>query len=488
VTGHAAGGAGGSPAPPDRDSGVAERVLQVLAAIVTLAVFVTAAHDVSRAWDVWYYHLPFAARLAGILPRDVFVFHAANEARFDGLPLLGEMLQGAVWRVTGRLECANLVAFACVPLFAWFSHRRLGVAPHLTVLGLFAIPLVLAHASSCYVDLLANAATAIVVLLAIEAHATERRVGHRTLALAAVAAAVAANTKVLVQPIVLAGLAALAVRASRPRRVLLPLVAAAVTLAVVFAKPLENLVLHGNPFFPVRASILGLALPGVEDPYSSAPPWLASAPEPVRFVCSLLEIGVRPMTDSWRWTVDQWMPPGSTGPRMGGFFGAYVVLEVAFLVIVAVRQRSRVARMAAGCFAAFTALTAIMPQAHELRYYMAWMIVLVTLNRWLACREGAPLRWRVWLGATSAAALVVVILVSRGVYVLPTGSTFQEVLKADVDPKALAGIADGERVCVRREPWNLLWAAPLHPPRRYVVKEAEDPEDCAGYRPIDASP
>jgi hypothetical protein len=469
-------------------SRVVHRALQALAVVVSLAVFATAAHDVSRAWDVWYYHLPFAARLAGIVPRDVFLFRAANEARFEGLPLLGEMLQGAVWRVTGRLESANLVAFACVPVFAWFARRKLGVPLHLTALGLFAIPLVLAHASSCYVDLLANTAVAVVVLLAIEAHATKGRVGRGTLALAVLASAVAANTKVLVQPIVLAALVALAVRAGRPRRVLSVAVAWTAALVVIFATPLKNLAFHHNPFFPVRATILGLRLPGVEDAYSSSPPWLASAPEPVRFVCSLLELGVRPMTDSWRWTVDQWMPPASTGPRMGGFFGAYVVAELAFLVYVVARDKSRVARVAAASFAAFTALTAIMPQAHELRYYMSWMIVLVTVNRWLACREGTPVGWRTWLGATSGLALLVVIAVSRGVYVMPTGATFQEILATDVDPKALAGIAEGEHVCVRREPWNLLWAAPFHPPRRYVVTEAEEPEDCAGYRPIDASP
>ena len=476
---------------------VVDRVLQVTAALVFAGVLATALHDVSLAWDVWYYHLPFAARIAGIVPRDVFVFHAANEARLQGLPLLGELLEGTLWRVTGRVECANLVSFACVPALALFLRRRFGVPMHLSVLGLFAIPLVQTHASSCYVDLPANAALTVLVLYAIEAHTNDALVDGRTLAPALLAAIVAANTKLLVQPLVLVALAALAVRAAptfaralRTRgsrgRTTATLALAALATLLVFAWPLKNLVVHHNPSFPVRMSVLGLHLPGVEDPYSSSPIWLARAPGPVRFVCSLLEIGVRPLTDPWRWTVDQWMPPASSGPRMGGFFGAYVVAELSLLAWRVYRERSRVVRRAAAGFAVFTALVSIMPQAHELRYYMSWMMVLVATNLWLACacKQGAGADARI-LGVVSAVALAVVIVVSRGLFVYPSGMTFADVLRDKVDAAKLDAIGDGERVCVQRAPWNLVWASTFHPPRRYVVKEAEEAVECEGYRPID---
>ena len=63
--------------------------LRAFAALLFASAFVTAVHDASQAWDVGYYHLPFAARLAGILPADSFVFHPANVARFEGFTLLG---------------------------------------------------------------------------------------------------------------------------------------------------------------------------------------------------------------------------------------------------------------------------------------------------------------------------------------------------------------------------------------------------------------
>ena len=471
--------------------------LRAFAALVVLSTLATALHDVSQAWDSLYYHLPFAARLGGILPPDVFVFHPANAARFEGLPLLGERLQGLLWRATGRPECANLVAFASVPLFAWFLRRRFGVGPHLTVLALLAVPLVHTHATSAYVDLPANAALSVVVLLAIAAFASPAPVSAGTLVTAAVCAAIAANMKSLVHPIVALAIVALATRAlpaivrdlrrrDTRRRALVTLSAMALAMPIIFATPLVDLATHGNPYYPVRTSLAGHALPGVEDPYSSSPPWLAGAPRPVRFACSLLEVGVRPLSDEHRWTVDQWMPDDSTGNRMGGFFGAYVVVNLALLGWRVARDRSREARVAAAGFAVLSVVVSVMPQSHELRYYMCWMLVLVALNLWLACgaQSKVPIRDRE-LGAIAAVALAIVATVTRFAYVLPLGSSFDALVRAKVDARALGGVEEGERVCARHEPWNMLWASPFHPPRRYVVVEAEEAVDCAGVRPVD---
>jgi hypothetical protein len=466
-----------------------DRTLRLAAAVLVAAVFVASLHDVSQAWDVWYYHMPFAARLAGLVPTSAFTFHAANEARFAGFPLLAEAVQGLLWRVTGRPESANFVAFACVPLFAWFVRRRLDVPIHLTVLGILAVPLVMAHATSTYIDLPANTAAAVLVLLAIEAYAKPAPPAPHTLLLAGFAAAVAVNTKVLTQPLVLVALIALGCRAlpsllrDRAWRTLGVVVLAS---PVVFATPLKNLIAHRNPYFPVRFSLFGQVLPGPEEPYSFAPPWLAHAPQPVRFACSVLELGIRPFSDPRRWTVDQWMPPESTGCRLGGFFGAYVIVLLVVLAWRVLRERDRVARAAGLGFAGLTAIVALMPQSHELRYYMVWMLVLVAVNLWLACREHAtsvPLG-KTGLGVVSLAALVIVLGVTRGAYAYPSGASFAELLREKVDAKALAETRDGERICVQREPYNLLWAAPFHPPRHYAVKEAEEEGECAGARPI----
>jgi hypothetical protein len=162
------------------------------------------------------------------------------------------------------------------------------------------------------------------------------------------------------------------------------------------------------------------------------------------------------------------------------------VVNVALLAWRVVRDPSREARAAGAGFAALTAVVSVMPQSHELRYYLCWMLVLVALNLWLACRPetNVPIRGR-GLGVIALVALAIVATVTRFAYVLPSGSTFDALVRAKVDEHALAGVRDGERVCVRQEPWNMLWASPFHPPRRYVVVEAEEEADCAGTRPVE---
>jgi hypothetical protein len=84
----------------------------------------------------------------------------------------------------------------------------------------------------------------------------------------------------------------------------------------------------------------------------------------------------------------------------------------------------------------------------------------------------------------AAAAMIVVMWVTDFDYVRPSGSTFAQLRARKVDLAAVSRIPDGARVCVDHAPWNLLYAAPFHPPKRYVVIEAEAPEECGGASPL----
>ena len=461
--------------------------LRALGWLAFAGILGAALRDASLAFDSWYYHLPFAARIAGVIPASSFVLHPANQARFEGLPLLAELLQGLLWRLTGRAESANLVAFASVPLVAWFLQVRWKVPAPVTMLALFAIPLVHTHASSAYVDLPGNAAASILVLLVVDAYASDEPVPWRDVALALLAGAIACNIKPLLQPPVGLCLLAILVRVARDRRTR-PLVLAMVLAApLVLFTPLKNAIVHRNPFFPIGTHLFGLDLPGPEEPYASSPAWLASYPRPARFLVSILEIGIRPLDNPRRWTVDQWMPDETGGNRLGGFFGAYVVVSVIALAYRVVRGTSRLERVSGVVFALFTAVIACMPQSHELRYYVSWMIVLVCLNLGLACRA-PPVKHAPGLGvlgAIAAVAFAVVVLSTRGAYAYPGGMSVKELVDAKVDAKSLAGVKDGEQVCVQREPFNLLWAEEFHAPRRYTVVEAEERADCRGVRSLD---
>jgi hypothetical protein len=468
-----------------RPARAATLALQILAAALSLSILAAAWHDVSTAWDVWYYHLPFAARLAGVVPAEAYAFHARNQGNFDGFPLLGELLQGLLWRVTGRPECANLVAAGSVAFFVWRLHRDHRVPPHLAALGLLAIPLVQLHASACYVDLPANLAASLLVLAVIRLHAAPEPPSALAPLYLLGLAGVAANMRFQLHPVVALALVVAAPRLLPPlfRGPRLHLALVAVALPLAFFSPLKNLVVHHNPYYPMRLSVAGLALPGREDPYSSAPAYLEHAPRALRWLYSVLEIGIRPLTERRRWTIDQWMPAGSDGERMGGFFGAYVVFHVALLGWLAARDRtSPVARRSALAFAGLTVVTAVLPQSHELRYYLYWMIVLVALNLSLVCARPDADRRAPALGAACALALGVVLAVTRAGYAYPSGSTFAEIVAAKVDAGVLGRVREGDRVCLSKEPWTFLYAAPFHAPRRYSVRETDRREDCGDHR------
>lgn len=487
-------------------SRVVDAGLLVVATAVLASMLVAANHDVSRAWDVGYYHLPFAARLGGVLGADEYAFHRLNQARFEGFPLFAELAQGALWRLTGRPESVNLVAFASVPLFAWLLRARFRVPFALSLLGLLAIPLVHVHATSAYVDLPANAAASVVVLLAIEAWARPGALEGKTLALALACAFIAANTKFQTYPVLVVALAALGARlvvalrgeAGAPRtRAKRLAVALVLSLPLVFATPLKNVAIHHNPFYPVELRVAGYVLPGAETPYVSSPAWLERAPRPARFVASLLELRIRPFSSRRRWTVDQWMDDDD-GSRVGGFFNAYVVALLAFLSAQLVRgRRERRERAVAVGFGLLTVVTSVLPQSHELRYYLDWMLVLVALCLWLACagasraaalprsRLAAALLGPRAVGLVALAALGVVLAVTRGGYAYPSGGSFADLVREQAPEAALAAVRDGERVCTKREPWALLWAAPFHRPRRYALKEAQESGDCVGWRPLE---
>jgi len=459
---------------------VLDLALRALAGGVSASLLVAGLHDVSKAWDTWYYHLPFAARLVGLVGDASYRFSPSNQARFEGFPLLGEAVQGALWRLTGRPESASLLCLLTLPALALVALRLFSVPLHVTVLALLAVPLVQIHATSTYVDLPANACVAVLALLAYRQVVQATPPPLRVLGAATALATAAANTKFQVLPLVLAAAAVLVATSLRKddatgRARLLRLTLIGLSLPVVMATPLKNLVVHGNPVWPVA---LG-PFPHLETAYASSPVWLEEVPRPVRFVASVLEVGLRPVASHARWSLDQWTPPSDPAYRMGGFFGVYVIVNVAALILAVVVHRTREARVALAFAGGATLLVSFMPQSHELRYYLAWMLLLILLNlaQWWRSQPMA-------VGVVATVALGIVAWSTGFGYLYASGDSFAELVAAKVDPAAVAAVPEGGRVCVSREPWSFLHAARFHAGRHYSVQEADRPEDCAGAPPL----
>jgi hypothetical protein len=446
-----------------------DTALRVAAIALAVSLSVAAWHDVSKAWDTWAYHLPFAARIAGIVGPDAYVFSVDNEQRFAGFPLFAELLQGILWRVTSRPECASFVALFSLFGLVAFLWRFFRVVPHVAFVALLAIPLVQIHATQCYIDLPANIGLTILLLLVHRAWTETERPRLGMLVAAALCAIATANSKFQLVPLVLMAGAALLARAYRDKKALLVFF---IALPLVFATPIKNMLVHGNPVWPVE---LGFGLPYAETRYESAPYWLEHAPRPLRFALSVLEVGVD------RWSVDQWTPPEHPAKRMGGFFGAYAIAGLAGIALALFKKRTRETKVAAALFGGTTLVLSFLPQSHELRYYLVWMLLLVSLNLivWLRDRPGVTT-------AIALAAFLWVAWSTRGTYLYASGDSFEELVAARVDRMVIDGAKEGDRVCVADDPWTFLYAAPFHPGKHFTVLEAKRARDCLPSAPAES--
>ncbi len=455
---------------------VADAALRACACLVTACLTVTAWHDVSKAWDTWLYHLPFAARLSGLVDRTSYAFTAANEARYEGFPVLIEWAQGLLWRLSGRVECANFVSLAAVggvaiALRSWFS-----VPWHFTLLAMVAIPLVQTHAAACYIDLPANACAALFVVTTLKGLARQRAPSHLGLLGAMALAAAVANARFQLVPVVgvfglLLTANALRQREGRLTRLLI-LVASA---PVVFATLLRNLLLHGNPAWPME--LPGFAFPFAEPAYASSPDWLSAAPRPMRFVASILEVGLDGLETHRRWSIDQWTEPTRPGLRLGGFFGAYVVVHLVALAAGWVRGYLHYVYGAG--FMVLTVLVSLLPQSHELRYYMVWMITLVCLNLivWVPRTPRS-------MGFLSVGALILVAWSTQGWYLVPRGEGAAAFVAAHTDAPALSALSRGARACAWQEPYRFLYAPVFHGRHDYAIREVDAPDECEKLFPL----
>jgi len=445
---------------------------RTVALVLAAAVLVTALHDVSTAWDVWYYHLPFGARIWNITPS--FALSAENQARFSGFPLLAEALQGFFWKITGRPEAANLVCLSALFLLVEFAHRRLGIARALTFVSLLAIPMVQMHASSAYIDLPANALAAALYFVALERRAEPPSM--RWLAEFVGLATLVSCMRFQMIPLVLLafGLALPRVwKSENPVRLFFigsPM--------VVFVLPWKNLLFHHNPFYPVRFQPFGVPFPFVEEAYASSPPYLEHVSRPVRWLASIFEVGVAPISSHVRWSIDQFTSPNDPGYRMGGFFGVYVAVLLVFLVamLVARRRESRV-RHRVGAFVILSAVVSVLPQSHECRYYLVWMLALV-----LTCAELASGIARSTLFWGALVCVGIVGSSTHWIYLKPSGVTFGELIAQKVDGTVVAKAKDRGALCIRRQPWNILYSSEFHGVSKggYRTKEAVGADECGG--------
>ncbi|WP_019507379.1 hypothetical protein [Pleurocapsa sp. PCC 7319] len=371
-------------------------ILNLAAITLVIAVFLKAVIDIDKSYDPGWYHLPFAGRIWGIIPKEMFIGDEEwFEPRFEGFPLLAHFLQGFFWKITGRIQSTNLVSFFAIFGYFCFLRSYFKVPFYLAVTALFSIPLVLFHASSSFVDLLGNIGVSMLIMMIYRFYTNRELPQLKALLVACLGATMAANTKTLLQPLVFIALIFAGVRivwlyyqhqtAIKFGRII-PL--GLLATVIIFATPVKNTVIYGNPLYPIRVEIAGVVLN-----HKRTPKAFEQGNRQINWISSMLDINTPNV-----WSADQWSPNPERN-RRGGFFGAYVVFNLLLLLVFVLREfiqnkslprhlHSRKAIWAVLVVVVMSLIPLNFPASHELRYFLYWMITLVSLNLYLLVSPG----------------------------------------------------------------------------------------------------
>ena len=491
-----------------------ETILSAIAIVLITSIFFKAIIDIDNNYDPGWYHLPFAARIWHILPQSMFTGDEKwFEPRFDGFPLFAHFLQGFFWRITGRMQATNLVSFFSVVGYLFFLRQQFQVHLYLGAIALFSIPLVLTHASTSFVDLLGNIGTSILVLMTYRFYKNRELPSRQELLIAFVGAAIAVNTKTQLQPLVLFILVFTSIRLCwlmwehkiklKQLRKIVPLTILA--SLIIFATPVKNTVLYGNPLYPIKIEIAGITLN-----HKLTPEAYEGGNRQQNWVESVLEINA-----PFNWTADQWSKDVKRS-RRGGFFGAYVIFNLLLLLLFLVREliqnkslpksdRSNAAKYAGMTAIAMSLVPINFPQSHELRYFMYWMICLVSLNLYLVSLPKNSKMLGKWLqprymGLLYAVFLTIVIVKTNAFYVKPDFISEDSYIKFGVKQAYLEQIKPDEKVCiiamhmgenvqqasVASLKYAFAYSSYFHPEidYDYSIQTALNPESCGDLRII----
>jgi hypothetical protein len=365
-----------SPAEARFVLGAASLVAGIVAVVALVDLAARATLRLNCRWDTFAYHLPYAAVRGGLsIPYDM---NEMMRSPFDGYPPLPHFIQGVLWRITGSVNATGVVNYLAFAGFLAYAHRVLRAPFWLVALISLTAPLVIIHASVSYVDLFGNAFLAVGVCSCLHLFLFPDEASRGVFKGGLAGLAAAAWSKYLLVPVaasVFAILTLLAWRRPRsagtsPRNVACLLAAAALIAAAPYAK---NWVIYGNPFWPIGVPIVGQHLPYTNDAiaqgFREQPVQAREASQPERFLTSLFEIDQPTSYPSRpRWTIDQ----GGTDVafRMGGFWGTaacFYLIAVSALLVICHGRRGAIA--AAGGVG-LLGLVAILPQSHQLRYYL----------------------------------------------------------------------------------------------------------------------
>jgi hypothetical protein len=365
-------------------------------------------------YDGWWYHLPFSSYLWNIGGgASSFRLGPFLTERWLGFPKLWEFIQGFFWYATGSINATVVPHMLLFGLYVAYVCRKVRVPIGYVILAFFASPMLLIHYECTHLDLAAGIAVALAFLvltdLVLDA-GTEAPWRPWPRGLAAIALfALAGNIKYqgllacfAVSAVIGVGCLGLCRMVLARRCALFGILVVANLAAGAWA--IRNTAHFDNPFYPLRVVVAGKTIfPGPEDPddpsRDSPPPRYVlygnsstRFPGPIDFILSASELdwtmrGVVPWYDIGSVTGNN---PARGGPARTGGWGGLFVLVNAWLLGMQLLRLHRLddarQRLLALNAALLVAVTAFLPRAYELRYWLFLPLVLIPVNMRFLCQ------------------------------------------------------------------------------------------------------
>jgi hypothetical protein len=269
-------------------------------------------------------------------------------------------------------------------------------------------------------------------------------------------------------------------------------------MILTLGNPIKNLIQFGSPFYPVEVTVGSHMIfngPWKASADNSLSYQLRSVPSSLRWLLSILDF--RAFDGRYTpYTYDQGDVDQSLWSfRMGGYSVWSVLINSSFLIWFLVeRNRSSMAFKITilAMVIASTVSVIIMPASHELRYYMYWIVSLVSINLIIYCGVDAT-QVGVYPSISTAYKLIsLVLFISMcsitGLRYFTWGLNTSDTINEWHIQERIDGIAGAHAIiCAPRRVAFLyseaFQAARLADDAYQVLQEPDDPRKCSKYYP-----
>jgi len=347
-----------------------------------------------EGYDFLYYHLPFALKMYGATTYQLFPW---LDDLYQAYPPMAHAVQGFLVWATGYFPLANSIGALSVLVLLTTIHLgegRKGTAGFF-LLAFLSVPLLVRHTWIGLIDLWVGCFLALSFYCFYKWEKEKRLAWLWRLGLFLAVACYSKYQAWPVAAVILTGLL-IGTIGSRNHRATAVVVAIGLCCA---GWPILNWLRFSNPSYPYPIPFAS-SLPSTVDLNRIAnrfmPPWMITYPRPVRFVISFLELSrFNLAVPQMIWTNSGWQP----GERLNFHYklgGTSIVSMMILLPAAFIAYKKRLMPKATAItFVVSVGVVSMLPQSHELRYWLFIPLVLCFFFARLMTEESAlPERFR----------------------------------------------------------------------------------------------